>query len=68
MIFFPHLCGRKTKRWRIDTTFIFIGFEARSKIDSETHKNATFDRHPMSNAVQNNGNKGSEKDLVDGLE
>ena len=28
-----------------------IGFQARNKIDSQTHDNATFDRLPISNAV-----------------
>ena len=32
-------------------TFVIVGFQARSKIDSDTHDNATFDRLHLSNAV-----------------
>ena len=32
-------------------TFEIVGFQARNKIDSRTHDNATFDRLPISNAV-----------------
>ena len=31
--------------------FVIVGFQARIKIDSQTHNNATFDRLPISNAV-----------------
>ena len=31
--------------------FVIVGFQARNKIDSQTHNNATFDRLPISNAV-----------------
>ena len=33
------------------TTFVIVGFQARNKIDSQTHDNATFDRLSVSNAV-----------------
>ena len=32
-------------------TFVTVGFQARNKIDSQTHDNAIFDRLPVSNAV-----------------
>ena len=32
-------------------SFIIVGFQARIKIDSQTHKNAIFDRVPVSTAV-----------------
>ena len=32
-------------------TFVIVGFQARNKIDSKTHDNATFDRLSLSNAV-----------------
>ena len=32
-------------------TFVIVGFQARNKIDSQTHNNATFDMLPISNAV-----------------
>ena len=32
-------------------TFVIVGFQARNKIDSQTHDNATFDRLSISNAV-----------------
>ena len=32
-------------------TFVIVGFQARNKIDSQTHDNAIFDRLPVSNAV-----------------
>ena len=46
-------------------TFVIVGFQARNKIDSQTHDNATFDRLPISNAVLKIG---SEKYPVDGIE
>ena len=45
-------------------TFVIVGFQARKKIDSQTHDNATFDRLPISNAVC----KISEKYPDDGIE
>ena len=32
-------------------TFVIVGFQARNKIDSQTHDNATFDGLSVSNAV-----------------
>ena len=32
-------------------TYVVVGFQARNKIDSQTHDNAKFDRLPVSNAV-----------------
>ena len=32
-------------------TFVIVGFQARNKIDSQTHDNVTFDRLSISNAV-----------------
>ena len=46
-------------------SFIVVGFQARNKIDSQTHDNATFDRLPISNAVCKIG---SEKYPDDGIE
>ena len=46
-------------------TFVTVGFQARNKIDSQTHDNATFDRLPISNAVRKIY---SEKYPVDGME
>ena len=46
-------------------TFVIVGFQARNKNDSQTHKNATFDRLPISNAVCKIG---SEKYPDDGIE
>ena len=46
-------------------TFVIVGFQARNKIDSQTHDNAIFDRLPVSNAVCNIG---SEKYPDDGIE
>ena len=46
-------------------TFIIVGFQARNKIDSQTHDNAIFDRLPVSNAVCKIG---SEKYPDDGIE
>ena len=46
-------------------TFVIVGFQARNKIDSQTHNNATFDRLPISNAVCKIG---SEKYPDDGIE
>ena len=46
-------------------TFVIVGFQARNKIDSQTHDNATFDRLSVSNAVCKIG---SEKDSDDGKE
>ena len=45
--------------------FIIVGFQARNKIDSQTHDNAIFDRLPVSNAVCKIG---SEKYPDDGIE
>ena len=46
-------------------TFVIVGFQARNKIDSQTHDNAIFDRLPISNAVCKIG---SEKNRDDGIE
>ena len=46
-------------------TFVTVGFQARNKIDSQTHDNAIFDRLPISNAVRKIG---SEKYPFDGIE
>ena len=46
-------------------TFVIVGFQARDKIDSQTHDNATFDRLSVSNAVCKIG---SEKYPDDGIE
>ena len=46
-------------------TFVFVGFQARNKIDLQTHDNATFDRLSVSNAVCKIG---SEKYPDDGIE
>ena len=46
-------------------TSVIVGFQARNKIDSQTHDNATFDRLSVSNAVCKIG---SEKHPDDGLE
>ena len=46
-------------------TYVVVGFQARNKIDSETHDNAIFDRLPVSNAVCKIG---SEKYPDDGIE
>ena len=43
------------------TIFVLVGFQARNRIDSQTHDNATFDRLPFSNAVYQIG---SEKSLL----
>ena len=45
--------------------FVIVGFQARNKIDSQTHNNATFDRLPISKAVCKIG---SEKYPDDGIE
>ena len=44
---------------------VIVGFQARNKIDSQTHDNAIFDRLPVSNAVCKIG---SEKYPDDGIE
>ena len=46
-------------------TYVVVGFQARNKIDSQTHDNAIFDRLPVSNAVCKIG---SEKHPHDGIE
>ena len=46
-------------------TFVIVGFQARDKIDSQTHDNATFDRLSVSIAVCKIG---SEKYPDDGIE
>ena len=46
-------------------TFVIVAFQARNKIDSQTHDNAIFDRLPVSNAVCKIG---SEKYPDDGIE
>ena len=46
-------------------SFIIVGFQARNKIDSQTHDNAIFGRLPISNAVCKIG---SEKYPDDGIE
>ena len=46
-------------------TFIIVGFQARNKIDSQTHDNSVFDRLPISSAVCKIG---SEKYPNDGIE
>ena len=45
--------------------FVIVGFQARNKIDSQTHDNATFDRLSVSNAVCKIG---SERYPDDGIE
>ena len=45
--------------------FVTVGFQARNKIDSQTHDNATFDRLPISSGVCKIG---SEKNPDDGIE
>ena len=47
------------------STFVIVGFQARNKIESQTHDNATFDRLSVSNAVCKIG---SEKYPDDGKE
>ena len=47
------------------STYVVDGFQARNKIDSQTHDNAIFDRLPVSNAVCKIG---SEKYPDDGIE
>ena len=37
--------------------FVIVGFQARNKIDSQIHNNATFDKLPISNAVCKIGSK-----------
>ena len=46
-------------------TLVIFRFQARNKIDSQTHDNATFDRLSVSNAVRKIG---SEKSPDDGIE
>ena len=46
-------------------TFVIVEFQARNKIDSQTHNNAVFGRLPISNAVCKIG---SEKYPDDGIE
>ena len=46
-------------------TFVIVGFQARNKIDSQTHDNTIFYRLPISNAVCTIG---SERYSVDGIE
>ena len=46
-------------------TFVIVGFQARNKVDSQTHDNAIFDRLPVSNAVCKIG---SEKYPDDGID
>ena len=46
-------------------TYVVVGFQARNKIDSQTHDNAILDRLPVSNAVRKIG---SEKYPDDGIE
>ena len=46
-------------------TFVIVRFQARNKVDSQTHDNAIFDRLPISNAVRKTG---SEKYPDDGRE
>ena len=46
-------------------TFVIVGFQARNKIDSQTHDKAVFDRLPISNVVCKIG---SEKYPDDGIE
>ena len=46
-------------------SFIIVGFQARNKVDSQTHDNAIFDRLPISNAVCKIG---SENYPDDGIE
>ena len=46
-------------------TYVVVGFQARNKIDSQTHDNATFDRLPISSGVCKIG---SEKYPDDGIE
>ena len=37
--------------------FVIVGFQARNKIDSQTHDNVTFDRLSISSAVCKIGSK-----------
>ena len=61
------------KKWTFDLensgestpTFVIVGFQARTKIDSQAHDNAIFDCLPISNAVCKIGSK---KYPVDGIE
>ena len=46
-------------------TFVSVGFQARDKIDSQTHDNAMFNCLPISNAVCKIG---SEEYPYDGIE
>ena len=46
-------------------TYVVVGFQARKKIDSQTHDNAILDRLPVSNAVFKIG---TEKYPDDGIE
>ena len=55
--------GGEAAQWT--PTFVIIGFQARNKIDSQTHDNAVFDRLPISNAVCKTG---SGKYPDDGIE
>ena len=38
-------------------TFVIVGYQARKKIDSQSHDNAIFDHLPISNAVCKIGSK-----------
>ena len=51
--------------FELGSSFIIVGFQARNRIDSQTHDNAIFDRLPVSNAVCKIG---SEKYPDDGIE
>ena len=46
-------------------TFVIVGFQARNRIDSQTHNNSTFDTLSVSNAVCK---EGSEENPNDGKE
>ena len=47
------------------STFVIVGFQARNKIDSQTHDNATFDRLSVSNAVCKIGSEKYPDDRIE---
>ena len=46
-------------------TFVFVGFQAKKKIDSQTHDNAVFDQIPISNAVSKIGSDKYPDDRIE---
>ena len=46
-------------------TFVIVGFQARNKIDSQTHDNAVFDQIPIGNAVCKIGSGKYPKDGIE---